>query len=191
MLLSSWKKIVVLVVLGAAASLPAMAQVVSGSIPVELGVNYVADISNAHPGYCGCFAMQGGGVDLAGGITPHIWVVGDLSVVHANTVPGANYSLGLITLMAGPQYRLRPIHSVTPYAQVLFGAVRGFDSVFPGNAGSASAFAFEVGSGVTVPLGHNFSLRPVEADYLRTGLPNNTSNWENHFKIVSGILYHF
>ncbi len=161
MLRSSCKKIALLVAMGVAAALPASAQLVDGAMPVELGVNYVADISNAHPGFCGCFAMQGGGVNVTAGFTSHIWVAGDLSIVHANTVPGTNYSLGLITLMGGPQYRLSAMHSVTPYAQVLFGAVRGFDSVFPGSAGSASAFAFEIGSGVTVPVGHRFSVRAV------------------------------
>jgi hypothetical protein len=191
MLRSAWKSVAIVLAAGVIAASPARAQLVSGPIPVSLGVNYVADLANGHPGSCGCFTMQGGGVNVALGMTKHFSAVADFSVVHAGTVPGANYGLGLITLMAGPQYSL-PTHGVTPYVQALLGGVRGFDSVFPGNVGSSSGgVAFELGTGVTVRLNHRFSIRAVELDYLRTGLPNNTNNWQNHLKIATGLVYHF
>jgi len=34
-------------------------------------------------------------------------------------------------------------------------------------------------------------VRAIELDYLRTGLPNNSTNWQNHLKIASGLIVHF
>ncbi|MDR3736497.1 MAG: outer membrane beta-barrel protein [Acidobacteriaceae bacterium] len=187
-----WKRVVLMVFAWAVATaLPAYAQLISGPAAIDLGVNYVADIANAHPGACGCFAMQGGGVNAALKINSHVALAADFTVVNTNTVSGANYGLGLMTIMAGPQLKL-PAGRYTPYAQILFGAVHGFNSVFPGNAGStANGFAVEVGAGSELRLNRRFSLRLLEADYMRTNLPNNVNNWQNHLKIATGLIYHF
>jgi hypothetical protein len=191
MLRSIWKRIAAMLLLWAGTSLPAAAQLIDGPASVDLGVNYVADIANASPGSCGCFAMQGGGVNARLGLTGHLSAVADLSVVNTSKVPSANFGLGLITLMAGPQFRHR-IGRYTPYAQVLLGAVRGFNSVFPApSSSSPTSFAFATGAGSEVRLNSKFSLRLVEVDYMHSNLPNNGNNWQNHLKIASGVLYHF
>ncbi len=188
-----WKRaaLIVFALSAVAAELPAPAQLIAGRPSIDLGVNYVADISNAHPGTCGCFAMQGGGVNAGLKLAYRLSAVVDLSVVNTSTVSGANYGLGLITAMAGAQYRV-PIGRYTPYGQVLLGAAHGFNSVFPGNSsGTANSFAFELGAGSEIKLNRRFSVRLAEVDYLHTSLPNNTNNWQNHLKIAAGVIYHF
>jgi hypothetical protein len=172
-------------------SLPASAQLIGGPASVDLGVNYTADIANAQPGACGCFAMQGGGVNVRLGLTDRLSAAADFSVVNTSTVSGANYGLGLMTLMAGPQFRHR-LGRYTPYGQVLLGAVRGFNSVFPaGSSSSASGFIYAVGGGSEMVLSPKFSARLIELDYMHTNLPNNGNNWQNHLKIAAGLIYHF
>jgi len=190
MLRSSWKRVALAAVALGLAALPAAAQVTRDTF--DVGVNYVADRSNAYPGTCGCFTLQGGGVTAGITMPYHLAGVADFTMVHASTVPGSNYGLGLTTYMAGVQYR-EPVTRFTPYGQVLLGAVHGFDSVFPGSSGTtANSFAWEMGAGVEYRIDHSFSVRILEMDYLRTSLPNNTSSgWQNHLKFVSGVIYHF
>ena len=191
MLRSSWKRVALAVVaLVMAVALPASAQATRDMF--SLGVNYVADRANAYPGTCGCFTLQGGGVTATLGLPYHLAGVADFAMVHASTVPGSNYGLGLATYLIGAQYRV-PVSRFTPYGQALVGTVHGFDSVFPGSSSTtANSFAFELGAGAEFKIDHSFSVRILEMDYLRTNLPNNTSSsWQNHLKFVSGVIYHF
>ena len=159
MLRNSWMRVALMALLCVGTALPAAAQLLAGRTPVDLGVNYTVDMANAQPGACGCFALQGGGVNARLGVAEHLAVVADFSVVNTGTVSGANYGLGLITLMAGPQYRFRA-ERYTPYGQVLLGAVRGFNSVFPASSGSpaagssssAAGFVFALGAGSEVQI---------------------------------------
>ena len=191
MLRSTWKRIALMLLMGVGTSLPAAAQLIAGPASVDFGVNYVADIANAHPGACGCFAMQGGGVNARLRLTDRIAAAADFSVVNTGSVSGANYGLGLMTLMAGPQFRHR-FGRYTPYGQFLLGAVRGFNSVFPASSSSsASGFIYAVGGGSEMILSPKFSARLIELDYMHTNLPNNGNNWQNHLKIAAGLIYHF
>jgi hypothetical protein len=191
MLRSTWKTVALVLLLRAGAALPATAQLIDGPASVDLGVNYTADISNAGPGVCGCFAMQGGGVNGRLRLTDRLSAVADFSVVNTGTVSGANYGLGLMTLMAGPQFRHR-FGRYTPYGQFLLGAVRGFNSVFPASSiSSASGFIYAVGGGSETVLTPKFSARLIEVDYMHSYLPNNSNNWQNHLKIAAGLIYHF
>ena len=192
MLPSSWKTVALFAAACMAPAIAASAQSLSESQPLELGVNYVADLANAQPGACGCFVLQGGGVSGAVRLSRHFAVAADVAAVYSGSVPGTDYGLGLITFVAGPRYSLHEYGRFAPYGQALFGAVHGFESVFPGHTGSsANSFAFEVGLGSEFRLNQRFSLRMVELNYLGTYLPNNINDWQNHLKIASGILYHF
>jgi hypothetical protein len=180
-----------MLLLWAGTSVPVAAQLINGPASVDLGVNYTADVSNASPGVCGCFAMQGGGVNARLGLTDRLSAVADFSVVNTSRVPSTNFGLGLITLMAGPQLRYR-VGRYTSYGQVLLGAVRGFDSVFPASSSnSPTSFVFEAGAGSEIRIHPKFSTRLIEVDYMHTGLPNNSNNWQNHLKIAAGLIYHF
>lgn len=188
---SRWKRVALGLLMGATASLPASAQLFDGSARFDLGVNYTVDISNARPGVCGCFAMQGGGVNARLAVTDRLSAVADFSIVNTGTVSGANYGLSLMTVMAGPQFRHR-IGRYTPYGQLLLGVAHGFNSVFPGSSGSsASGYIYAAGAGSEMILTPKFSACLIEVDYMRTDLPNNVNNWQNHLKIATGFIYHF
>ena len=191
MLRSTWKSVALVLLLCVGTSRPASAQMIDRPASIDLGVNYTADISNASPGVCGCFAMQGGGVNARFRLIDHLSAVADFSVVNTGSVSGANYGLGLMTLMAGPQFRHR-FGRYTPYGQFLLGAVHGFNSVFPASSSSsASGFIYAVGGGSETVLTPKFSARLIEVDYMHSDLPNNSNNWQNHLKIAAGLIYHF
>jgi hypothetical protein len=191
MLRSTWKSVALVLLLCVGTSRPASAQMIDRPASIDLSVNYTADISNASPGVCGCFAMQGGGVNARFRLIDHLSAVADFSVVNTGSVSGATYGLGLMTMMAGPQFRHR-FGRYTPYGQVLLGAVHGFNSVLPASSSSsASGFIYAVGGGSETVLTPKFSVRLIEVDYMHSDLPNNSNNWQNHLKIAAGLIYHF
>ena len=65
---STRMRVALMLLVAVGAALPASAQLIPRPASVSLGVNYTADISNSPPGSCGCFAMQGGGVNVRLGL---------------------------------------------------------------------------------------------------------------------------
>jgi hypothetical protein len=75
--------------------------------------------------------------------------------------------------------------------QGLVGGARGFGSIFPGPngvQGSATSLAILTGGGLDVRLNSYLSLRPIEANYLRTQLPNGEANEQNQLRLGAGIV---
>ncbi|HXM15427.1 MAG TPA: hypothetical protein VN933_09305 [Candidatus Eremiobacteraceae bacterium] len=54
---------------------------------------------------------------------------------------------------------------------------------------SASAFSMQVGGGFNVRLKRNFALRAFEVDYVRTSLPNGTTDSQHDLRLAAGISY--
>lgn len=177
--------------------LPCAAQLPTHSATVD--VRYSAQISNAPSGNCGCFALQGGAADFywnAMGVGANhgagLGLAVDVGSEHTGSVNGAPFGLTLTTFTAGPRIVL-PGHKIEPFAQALFGFAHGSGSAFPsGNSlvSSANSFALNVGGGADYWIGRRISIRFVQVDYLRTSLPNLTSNWQNNLRAAAGITLH-
>ena len=56
---------------------------------------------------------------------------------------------------------------------------------------SANAPAFSAGAGVQMKLKGGLWLRPFQADYLYTRLPNHYSNYQSSFRVGAGVAYAF
>jgi len=68
------------------------------------------------------------------------------------------------------------------------------NSVFPNPAGaneSANSLALYVGGGVNLRLKDHLALRALEADWLRTQMPNATTNVQNNLRVGAGLIYRF
>ena len=77
-----------------------------------------------------------------------------------------------------------------PFAQALFGFAHGSDSAFPQRSAledSANSFALDIGGGADYGLRKRFSTRVLQLDYLRSGLPNGSTNWQNNLRIGAGL----
>jgi len=173
----------------------------SQGIPREANFRYSEQVSNAPPGTCGCFALQGAAGDLywnirqfAEGHGAGLGLTVDIGVEHTGSVNDASYGLTLTTFTAGPRFLLLPARRLHPFAQALFGLAHSSRSQFPqGNSleSSANSFAFDLGVGADFPVNERLSVRILQLDYLRTALPNNSNNWQNNLRIGAGLTLRF
>jgi hypothetical protein len=170
------------------------------AIPGSVNIRFSEQLSNAPAGSCGCFGMEGAAGDLGwnlfglggqGGVG--LGIAADIGVEHTGSVNGAPNGLNLITFAAGPRVRF-PILKLHTFGQALFGIAHGGDSAFPQSntlVSSANSFALDLGGGADYSLDRRLSVRVLQLDYLRTSLPNTTSNWQNSLRIGAGLTLHF
>jgi len=144
------------------------------------------------------FWLNGGSAELAGQLYRGLGVVANVTGLHAGNT-GAGVPLNLLTTTFGPRYTWTPAHrsasarTVSIFGEGLVGEAHGFDSLFPGASGanaSALSLAVQVGGGVDIGLSKHLSLRAVQASWLRTQLPNTTTNVQNDLLLGAGIVFH-
>lgn len=159
--------------------------------PVEVSVDYSYLRANQGPGQCGCFNMNGGEAEVTFHLDREFSLIADLTEEHSDSVNGGPRGLSLISYTAGPRLTY-PVHLPwAPFAQALFGGVHGFDSYFPVNSGStgaANGFAMLAGGGLDIRLKSQLAIRPFQADYFLTHLPNGVNGRENNLRLSAGIV---
>lgn len=167
-------------------------------VPVEAGLRYSEEISNgtaSNSGSCGCFALRGAAADAFWkmGKNKSTWQPGlaaDAGVENTTNINNSGYGITLSTFAAGPRFKM-PVKKTQPFVQALFGLAHGSGSEFPqsGNvlAHSANSFALDLGAGADYPVSKHFSVRMLQLDYQRTGLPNNSNNWQSNLRIGAGL----
>ncbi len=190
-----------LLTIAAVSTAPAVAQT-PGQAPngrpradLALGYSYVH--SNAPPGSCDCFNMNGGNATFAWPMrSGQFALAGDVTVAHAGTVSSTGYNLTLSTFTAGVRY-LPPLghSSLQPFGQVLLGLAHSSGTLVqgsnPGAANAGAAFASTFGGGLDLRVTPRFSIRLVEADYLLTTFDNGSNNHQNNLRISVGGVIHF
>jgi hypothetical protein len=157
---------------------------------LELAFTYQGTLSDLVSG--SRFWMQGGSAQIHGQFYGGWGVVADISGAHIANINATGVGLDLVTATFGPRYTWRPAHTrYSVYGQGLVGEAWGRNSVFPNSAGAATtanSLAVKAGGGLNVDLTRHFALRAVEADYLRTQLPNSTNNAQNNLTLAAGIV---
>jgi hypothetical protein len=158
---------------------------------MEVAVTYNPTLANTVGGYG--LSMQGASVQVRGQFFRGWGVVADVSGLHANMLPHSMAGLDLVTANFGPQYTWLPVHHhLALFGQFLVGEAFGMNSIFPSTGGvssSASGLSLQVGGGMNLPLSRRIGVRAFEADWLRTALPNSTTNVQNNLKLGVGILF--
>jgi hypothetical protein len=90
------------------------------------------------------------------------------------------------TFTAGPQLKLRREHFV-PFGEALF----GMQALAPWRYDNQRSFAFLMGGGVDVPITPQFSIRPVQVDYVYSSynkdFPGNT-RYFNGIRVQAGLV---
>lgn len=158
---------------------------------LSLGYNYLG--ANAPPGKSDYFGMNGGYVSGSYRLTKLFSIAGEFTGGHASHISALGQDLTLFTFMGGPRVSFTG-HRLVPYGQALFGGARGNDSYFPSSSGSktsASSWALSAGGGLDYNLTHRFALRLLEAQYVRTALPNGSNDTQNHFMVGAGVVVKF
>jgi hypothetical protein len=158
---------------------------------MEVAVTYNPTLANTVGSYG--LSMQGASVQVRGQFFRGWGVVADVSGLHANMLPHSMAGLDLVTADFGPQYTWLPVHHrLALFGQFLVGEAFGMNSIFPSTGGvssSANGLALQLGGGMNLPLSSHIGVRAFEADWLRTGLPNSTTNVQNNLRLGVGIFF--
>jgi outer membrane immunogenic protein len=161
----------------------------------EVALDYTYLHTNAPPGGCGCFSMNGGSGSYAYHFGPQFAAVMEVGALHAAKVDASGLDLTLTSYLAGPRfYYRRPQSRFLPYGQVLLGAVRATGGLAPANSGGASSstvFGSTLGGGIEYGLSPRISLRLAEVDYFVTTFQNKTDNHQNNIRFSAGVAFHF
>jgi hypothetical protein len=169
-------------------------------LSTDLAFTYTAERGEQAPGNCGCFWLQGVGVDAGLNFWKGLAIAASFNSGHAsNIAPGVN--LSKVQFAAGPRYtytawtgRGAEINRrLQLFGQGLFGGAHAFNGTFPGSGGtatSASSFDLEAGGGLNFFFSKALGVRLLEADYVRTSLPNNATNAQNDVRLAFGIAWH-
>lgn len=169
-------------------------------VSTDLAFTYTAERGQQAPGNCGCFWLQGVGVDAGVNFWKGLAIAASFNSGHAsNIAPGVN--LNKVQFVVGPRYTYTAWtgrdaaanRRLQLFGQGLFGGVHAYNGTFPGSNGvvtSAESFALEVGGGLNLLFSKTLGVRLLEADYVRTSLPNNASNTQNDMRIAVGMTWH-
>jgi outer membrane immunogenic protein len=160
---------------------------------VDLAVVYQPLLANRVVN--GSFWLQGGGLQLHSQFWHGLGVVADVSGAHARDTHDSGVGLDLVTITFGPRYTwTSPYRRTALFGQILVGEADGLNSVFPGAFGvssSAHGLALLVGGGINVPLQRRLTVRAAEVSWVRTQLPNATTNVQNNLRLGAGLIYRF
>jgi peptidoglycan-associated lipoprotein len=193
-----------LLTIAAVSTAPAVAQAPDQAAPAsdkplraELALDYSYLRSNAPPGSCGCFNLNGGSATFAWPVKPGSFALaGDVTVAHAGAISSTGDSLTLSTFTAGGRYLPKLGHSpVQPFGQVLIGLAHSSGTLVqgtnPGVGNPGAAFAADLGGGLDLRANRRFSLRLIDADYLVTTFDNGSNNHQNNLRISAGMVVRF
>jgi len=131
------------------------------------------------------FNGNGGGGQLIYNFNNWLGVLGDVSGVWATN---ATQSGAAIPYLFGPRINFWR-SKVTPFTQVLFGGVATSSGIE--TTGWQSHFAMAAGGGIDVKLSKHFSLRPFQAEYLMTRLPNGLNGRQDNLQFSAGVSLTF
>ncbi len=132
------------------------------------------------------FNANGGGGQIEYNANRWLGAVGDLAGYGAtSTVNGALVG-GAFTYLFGPRVNWRH-GKITPFAQVLFGGIATTSGI--GLSGDQNNFAMTAGGGIDFNLSRDVSVRPIQAEYFMTRLPNGLNDRENNLRIGAGIVF--
>jgi outer membrane immunogenic protein len=160
----------------------------------EFGASYNYIHSNAPPGGCGCFSMNGASGWAGYNFTKNVALVGEFGIQHASNVNGTGSSLTLFSYAAGPRYTLHRFTRFEPFGQFLIGGGHANESPAVGNlvlSGSGNSFVLITGGGSDFVLNKRFKLRLLQADYYLTRYANGVNDHQNNLRIGVGVVIRF
>jgi opacity protein-like surface antigen len=132
---------------------------------------------------------NGGGGQLE--YNPNNWlgVVGDMAGYGATATTNGALVGGAFTYLFGPRVNFRHhgfSDKVTPFAQTLFGGIWTTKGI--GQSASENNFAMTAGGGIDVKVSRHVSVRPVQAEYFMTKIPDGLNNRQDNLRLGAGIV---
>ena len=162
---------------------------------VDLAVTYTDQFSNlvSTP----TFWHNGGTAELSAQAIHGFGITANVSGTQTDNAADSGIGLTLVTATFGPRYTFyHPMaegrRSLAVFGQGLLGRAWGFNSYFPSASGAqtdAESMALQVGGGVDLGVSRYLGVRVLQADWLRTQLPNGTTNVQNTLRLGAGIVF--
>ena len=162
--------------------------------PIDAFVGYSYFHTNAPPGQCGCFSMNGGTGEFSTLLVHGISGLVDFGGYYQGNVDNTGRTLRVETFLFGPRYSTHHWRKVTLFGESLFGGSTGSGTLYGPNAttsGTASGFSMAAGGGVDLNVSHHISVRVLQADYVMTRMPNFLNNNQNNLRLNFGVVFHF
>jgi len=171
---------------GIAAVPPAGAQYELSKIELYGGYDYVrfyinTNVTGRPPSQT--FNANGGGGQLVYNVNNWLGVLGDLGGYWA-TSSTSQAAGAAVPYMFGPRLNLRH-RAIAPFAQVLLGGVATSSGIQ--TSGWQDHFAMASGGGLDLKVSQHFSIRPVQAEYFMTRIPDGLNNRQNNFRFSAGV----
>ena len=142
------------------------------------------------------FATQGGAAEFNYNFFHGLGATASLLGLHADSI-GSGVPVNLVLLTFGPSYTYsrhgsrHGAHPASFFVHGLIGVADGFQGLYPQGGvatSSASSLAVVAGGGLDVGLSRHLAVRVVEADYVRSQLPNSLTNVQNNLRLGVGIV---
>jgi len=176
------------------------AQSAGGSVPASeenhgvLSLALTLDSAGANITTSNSFWLTGGSAELSASLSHGFGFTANVTGLHTGN-SGGGVPVNLLIETFGPSYSLQSHlgkHPATFFVHGLVGEANGFSGVYPKSTApdsSANGFAAKVGGGLDLKVSHHISVRLVEANWLRTQLPNSTTNIQNDLELGAGIVF--
>jgi hypothetical protein len=163
---------------------------------VDAAVTYTEQYSNlvSTP----TFWHSGGSVELSAQLRHGFGLAANVAGTQTNNAAGSRVGLSLVTATFGPRYTYyHPVgaerkRSLAIFGQGLLGQAWGFNSYFPiasGGITSDNSLALQVGGGMDLGFTRHIGIRVFQADWVRTQLPNGTTDVQNTLRLGAGIVF--
>jgi outer membrane immunogenic protein len=165
-----------------AQALPAATQ-----LHIDVAGGFTAIHANEGPANCGCFWMTGGTGELSVTNSRDISFVTSVGYTSKTNINNLDRNLALLTVMEGARYTYDHGHRVTPFGQFSVGVAHTDTNLRIDNG--VSRFAMALGGGVDLHVTHRFFIRPVQAEYLFSTVPNGQNNFQNQLRLTAGAVF--
>jgi outer membrane immunogenic protein len=129
---------------------------------------------------------KGGGGQLEYNANRWLGVVGDLGGFYATSGGNGSFAGGVFTYLAGPRVNFRR-GKFTPFVQALFGGVHTTDGIAQ-STGGQDHFAMTAGGGIDFKVSRHVSVRPIQAEYFMTKIPDGLNNRQDNLRLGAGIV---
>ena len=129
---------------------------------------------------------NGGGGQLEYNANNWLGVVGDLGGYGATSTTNGALVGGAFTYLLGPRVNFRH-GKISPFAQTLLGGVRTTDGI--GVSGPENNFAMTAGGGIDFKVSRHVSVRPIQAEYFMTKIPDGLNNRQDNLRLGAGVVF--
>lgn len=137
---------------------------------------------------------NGGGGQLEYNVNRWLGVVEELSGFYATSSGNGAFAGVAFPYLFGPRVNFRRgkvagevMRKVTPFAQALFGGVWTTDGIAK-STGPENNFAMTAGGGIDFKVSRHVSVRPIQAEYFMTKIPDGLNNRQDNLRIGAGIV---